>query len=232
MRLIDADALGNRMYHESFEKDSDLQRWDGGCWIRYKLFEQVLRAAPTIDPQTHSNTPNTLGALESIQTTQLTDEDKETIRIHLNAFKESLCNQGRWYEATEYEELIHRLLSTSSVQPELSSNSQELDNKNGELISRQETVDEIDEWIIAFRVNGYKDSAADACLIRDGIIQLPSVPRKGKWTRHFDGNEWYWYCSSCKEQWYEEDLWMGGNSFPNFCPNCGCCMEGGDSDDN
>ena len=168
--------------------------------------------------------------LPSVQTTQLTDEDKETIRIHLNAFKESLCNQGRWYEATEYEELIHRLLSTSSVQPELSSNSQELDNKNGELISRQEAVDEIDEWIIAFRVNGYKDSAADACLIRDGIIQLPSVPRKGKWTRHFDGNEWYWYCSSCKEQWYEEDLWMGGNSFPNFCPNCGCCMEGGDSE--
>ena len=168
--------------------------------------------------------------LPSVQPTQLTDEDKETIRIHLNAFKESLCNQGRWYEATEYEELIHRLLSTSSVQPELSSNSQELDNKNGELISRQEAVDEIDEWIIAFRVNGYKDSAADACLIRDGIIQLPSVPRKGKWTRHFDGNEWYWYCSSCKEQWYEEDLWMGGNSFPNFCPNCGCCMEGGDSE--
>ena len=55
-------------------------------------------------------------------------------------------------------------------------------------------------------------------------------PRKGKWTRHFDGNEWYWYCSSCKEQWYEEDLWMGGNSFPNFCPNCGCRMEEGDSE--
>ena len=39
MRLIDADALENRMYHESFEKDSDLQKWDSGCWIRYKLFE-------------------------------------------------------------------------------------------------------------------------------------------------------------------------------------------------
>ena len=102
MRLIDADALGNRMYHESFEKDSDLQRWDGGCWIRYKLFEQVLRAAPTID-LTHP--------------TQLTDEDKETIRIHLSAFKERLCNQHRWNEAEEYEELISRLLSTSSVQP-------------------------------------------------------------------------------------------------------------------
>ena len=52
-------------------------------------------------------------------------------------------------------------------------------------------------------------------------------PRGGKWISHFDGNEWYWYCSSCKEQWYEEDLWMGGDSFPNFCPNCGSYNGGG-----
>ena len=65
MRLIDADALGNRMYHESFEKDSDLQKWDGGCWIRYKLFEQVLREAPTIDP-IYPTPSNTLGALDYV----------------------------------------------------------------------------------------------------------------------------------------------------------------------
>ena len=45
--------------------------------------------------------------------------------------------------------------------------------------------------------------------------------KKGKWIRNFDGNEWHWFCSNCKEEWYEEDLWMGGNDFPNFCPNCG-----------
>ena len=148
MRLIDADALGNRMYHESFEKDSDLQKWDSGCWIRYKLFEQVLRAAPTID-LTHPTSSNTLGALDcvdraevikavkfyetfcdpyprviealeelpSVQPTTLTEDDKETIRIHLSAFKERLCNQCRWNEAKEYEELISRFLSTPSVQP-------------------------------------------------------------------------------------------------------------------
>ena len=53
MRVIDADALGNRMYHEAFEKDSDLQKWDSGCWIRYKLFENVLKETPTIDPVKH-----------------------------------------------------------------------------------------------------------------------------------------------------------------------------------
>lgn len=49
MRLIDADALQATMYHEAFEKDSDLQKWDSGCWIRYKLFEKCIDAAPTID---------------------------------------------------------------------------------------------------------------------------------------------------------------------------------------
>ena len=54
-RLIDADALERAMYEEAFEKDSDMQRWDSGCWIRYKLYERVLDAQPIIDaePVTH-----------------------------------------------------------------------------------------------------------------------------------------------------------------------------------
>jgi hypothetical protein len=52
MRLIDADALRAKMYHEAFETDTDMQRWDGGCWIRYKMFENAIDNAPTIiDPQ-------------------------------------------------------------------------------------------------------------------------------------------------------------------------------------
>ena len=48
-RYIDADAFRSEMYMEAFEKDSDMQRWDSGCWIRYKLFENVLDAQPTIE---------------------------------------------------------------------------------------------------------------------------------------------------------------------------------------
>lgn len=44
-----------------------------------------------------------------------------------------------------------------------------------DLIYRQAAIDEIDEWIKAFRENWHKESAADACLIQDGIIQLPSA---------------------------------------------------------
>lgn len=50
-RLIDADALRAQMYHEAFETDTDMQRWDSGCWIRYKMFENALDNAPTIEPQ-------------------------------------------------------------------------------------------------------------------------------------------------------------------------------------
>lgn len=32
------------MYHQCFEADNpeDMQKWDGGNWFRYKLFENVL----------------------------------------------------------------------------------------------------------------------------------------------------------------------------------------------
>lgn len=48
-RLIDADALSAKMYHDAFETDTDMQKWDSGCWIRYKMFENAIGSAPTID---------------------------------------------------------------------------------------------------------------------------------------------------------------------------------------
>lgn len=47
-RLIDADELRHTMYHQAFELDSADQRWDSGCWIRYRLFDKNIEAAPTI----------------------------------------------------------------------------------------------------------------------------------------------------------------------------------------
>lgn len=46
-RYIDAETFENEMYYESFEKDSDMQKWDSGCWIRYKLFKDCLEKQPT-----------------------------------------------------------------------------------------------------------------------------------------------------------------------------------------
>ena len=53
-RLIDANALENKMYHEAFENDASynernpMAKWDSGLWIRYKLFENTINDVPTI----------------------------------------------------------------------------------------------------------------------------------------------------------------------------------------
>lgn len=47
-RLIDADVLRERMYHDAFETDSDMQKWDSGCWIRYKMFENCVESIKPI----------------------------------------------------------------------------------------------------------------------------------------------------------------------------------------
>ena len=33
------------------------------------------------------------------------------------------------------------------------------------------------------------------------------------------------YCSHCNEEYYEDDLLLGGNDFPKYCPNCGAKMD-------
>ena len=60
-----------------------------------------------------------IAKLPSTQPERLTDDDFETIRIHLNAYKEKLCNQHRWKEAEEYERLIERFMTFASGQPEI-----------------------------------------------------------------------------------------------------------------
>ena len=40
---------------------------------------------------------------------KLTVEEINTIRIHMNAHKETLCNQHRWKEAEEYQQIVDKL---------------------------------------------------------------------------------------------------------------------------
>ena len=48
-KWINADLFEARMYHEAFETDTDMQKWDSGCWIRYKMFENFIADAPSLD---------------------------------------------------------------------------------------------------------------------------------------------------------------------------------------
>lgn len=49
--LISREALRRRMYHEAFEVDNGMQRWDSGLWIRYKVFENAIEEAPAVEPE-------------------------------------------------------------------------------------------------------------------------------------------------------------------------------------
>ena len=64
------------------------------------------------------DTVGTIATLPATQPERLTDCDFETIRIHLNAYKEKLCNQQRWKEAEEYQQIIDRFMAFASAQPE------------------------------------------------------------------------------------------------------------------
>lgn len=56
---------------------------------------------------------------QDTQPEHLTDDDFETIRIHLSAYKEKLGNQHRWEEAEEYQRIIDRFMSFASTQLEI-----------------------------------------------------------------------------------------------------------------
>lgn len=51
MSYISKELLESRMYREAFETDSNMQKWDSGCWIRYKLFEKVLDTMAIEEPE-------------------------------------------------------------------------------------------------------------------------------------------------------------------------------------
>ena len=61
---------------------------------------------------------DTIESMPSAEPERLTDDDFETIRIHLNAQKEKLCNQQRWEEAEEYQRIIDRFIAFASAEPE------------------------------------------------------------------------------------------------------------------
>lgn len=102
-----------------------------------------------------------------------------------------------------------------------------------DLISRQKAIEEI--YQLLKELLNKKNSALFKDGVRDGyaraigrIRTMPSAqPRKGKWLKAYGDHEafgvrpFYYYCSECNKLTF----------FPyDFCPNCGCRMEEGDSE--
>ena len=86
-------------------------------------------------------------------------------------------------------------------------------------------IDEDYYKIIRKRVEENKPyhSSYEYEVIADGK-PIEQEPKTGQWIIYnYPGHECV-YCSSCKEEYYEDDLYMGGSDFPKYCPNCGCRM--------
>lgn len=84
--LIDRQELRRAMYHEAMEKDSNEQKWDSGCWIRYKMFERVVDSIP----QANQWIPCSEKLPEEDERVLVTDEDGEIeiARYEYNAWAE------------------------------------------------------------------------------------------------------------------------------------------------
>lgn len=55
MRLIDADELKRKMCYKCIDTDEETEKgrvkWDSGLWIRYKVFEDAVTIAPTVEAE-------------------------------------------------------------------------------------------------------------------------------------------------------------------------------------
>jgi len=91
MRPIDADILRERLQDLAYDD------WNQGIIKSFadacNEIIEIVEEQPTV----------------KVVSSQLTNEEIETIRIHINAFKEKLCNQLRYKEAEDYQQIVDKL---------------------------------------------------------------------------------------------------------------------------
>lgn len=147
----------------------------------------------------------------SAEPERLTDDDFETIRIHLNAQKEKLCNQQRWEEAEEYQRIIDRFTAFASAQPDLQPT---CNNLATDTISRQVAIDAVNK--IAPVNTEYDCTLLDILDVRYVLTELPSAESELIWCKDCkhrgekpinDGRYWcnihnafMYYCSDAERK--------------------------------
>lgn len=115
-----------------------------------------------------------------------------------------------------------------------------------DLISRKEAIEAIDA---VFPVDPMKSEyaqgiACGAALAKTYVEQLPSAQperKTGKWIKMSDSDGEYYCCNNCGGELprYITKVPTWDRPYPpkysidrtDFCPNCGCRMREGDSDD-
>lgn len=145
----------------------------------------------------------------------LTDEDLETIRIHLHAFMEGLCNQHRWKEAEEYERIIVRLKYLAQTGQWIFKD---------DTISRQEAIDVIKA------ISNLDEKTKGGIIATFSLLDSAQPKRKnGRWIKPTGmmppEHHGHYECSECgawaMRPWLRP--WKGV-VLTDFCPACGIPM--------
>ena len=86
---------------------------------------------------------------------------------------------------------------------------------------------EIDEWCTDCKEY---DQEKHCCprfnrVIRNALKDAQPERKRGKWILwNYPGEECA-ICSACGEEYGQMELYIGGNDYPKFCPECGAKME-------
>ena len=111
--LISRQAMRQAMYHEAFEKDSEEQKWESGCWIRYKMFERVIDAQPSVQPEILA-----CGQGELVQDGSRLVQDCISRQAVIDAFYLQSDDDGWWCGTVEDMETLLKSLPSEEPEPE------------------------------------------------------------------------------------------------------------------
>lgn len=93
------------------------------------------------------------------------------------------------------------------------------------LIDAIELVRDIDIAFKGIKANEKEvERFSDLC----GLIWMQPIVdpvKHGIWIVKLEPAHEHVECSACGVQYYEDDLLLGMNEFPNYCPNCGAKMD-------
>ena len=97
-----------------------------------------------------------------------------------------------------------------------------------DVIDRQEAIKALKKLYDAWYVDSdYTEGLTDG--IDESIDEIRNMPcaekQTGFWILWNYPDNRYTKCSVCGEQYDQECLYIGGDEYPKFCPNCGAKMD-------
>ena len=128
------------------------------------------------------------------------------------------------YKGRTLREWIEIILATdTNVATKVGTN---LASLGTDCISRQAAIDALRGYLVGKRC---PDDGTLTCRLieNEAINKLPPIqPKRGKWIKTARWGRVY-YCDQCRN-YLDFDGVNAGRGSTNYCPNCGCRMDGGE----